>query len=380
MMQAPRPLSHLLRMLAIAALVSTSYAQTDDYTDITKLLKVGKATEALTKVEQRLIATPRDPQLRFLRGVAQADSGKALDAIASFTRLTEDYPELPEPYNNLAVLYANQNQLDKARIALEMAIRTNPSYSTAHENMGDIYAKLASQAYNKALQLDETSAATIKPKLALIRELFAPTGNRKNNDNATTVAAAAPSTPAPAMSPSNSKPAAAPVKNDPPPAPAPTVVTTKPTAVAKNDPPATSPAAAPTKPAATVKNDPPVAAAAPAVDKATENAVESAVKGWADAWASKNMASYLGSYGPEFTPPGRKNRADWAKERESRIVGKNKISVDITNMSVSVDGNKATAKFHQSYKGDSLVSNSRKTLTLMKSNGRWVIVKEAVGG
>lgn len=380
MMQAPRPLSHLLRMLAIAALVSTSYAQTDDYTDITKLLKVGKATEALTKVEQRLIATPRDPQLRFLRGVAQADSGKALDAIASFTRLAEDYPELPEPYNNLAVLYANQNQLDKARIALEMAIRTNPSYSTAHENMGDIYAKLASQAYNKALQLDETSAATIKPKLALIRELFAPTGNRKNNDNTTTVAAAAPSTPAPAMSPSNSKPAAAPVKNDPPPAPAPTVVTTKPTTVAKNDPPATSPAAAPTKPAATVKNDPPVAAAAPAVDKATENAVESAVKGWADAWASKNMASYLGSYDPEFTPPGRQNRADWAKERESRIVGKNKISVDITNMSISVDGNKATAKFHQSYKGDSLVSNSRKTLTLMKSNGRWVIVKEAVGG
>ena len=70
------------------------------------------------------------------------------------------------------MLYANQNQLDKARTALEMAIRTNPSYATAHENLGDIYAKLASQAYNKALQLDATSANSVKPKLALIRELF----------------------------------------------------------------------------------------------------------------------------------------------------------------------------------------------------------------
>ena len=70
------------------------------------------------------------------------------------------------------MLYANQNQLDKARTALEMAIRTNPSYATAHENLGDIYAKLASQAYNKALQLDAANATSVKPKLALIRELF----------------------------------------------------------------------------------------------------------------------------------------------------------------------------------------------------------------
>ena len=89
----------------------------------------------------------------------QRESGKPTDAIATFTKLTEDYPELPEPYNNLAVLYAGQSQFDKARAALEMAIRTNPSYATAHENLGDVYAKLASQAYNKALQLDAANAA-----------------------------------------------------------------------------------------------------------------------------------------------------------------------------------------------------------------------------
>ncbi len=70
------------------------------------------------------------------------------------------------------MLYAGQNQFDKARAALEMAIRTNPSYATAHENLGDIYAKLASQAYNKALQLDGSNANAVRPKLALIRDLF----------------------------------------------------------------------------------------------------------------------------------------------------------------------------------------------------------------
>lgn len=70
------------------------------------------------------------------QGCGPGRLGQAADAVATFTKLTEDYPELPEPYNNLAVLYANQNQLDKARTALEMAIRTNPSYATAHENPG----------------------------------------------------------------------------------------------------------------------------------------------------------------------------------------------------------------------------------------------------
>ncbi|HRM92210.1 MAG TPA: tetratricopeptide repeat protein, partial [Alicycliphilus sp.] len=173
MKHARRPLAQLLRVATLSTLLGMSLAHAaDDYSDITQLLRAGKAQDALAKADQRISTNPRDPQLRFLRGVAQADIGKQTDAISTFTKLTEDYPELPEPYNNLAVLYANQNQLDKARTALEMAIRTNPAYATAHENLGDIYAKLAGQAYNKALQLDASQAGTLRPKLALIRELF----------------------------------------------------------------------------------------------------------------------------------------------------------------------------------------------------------------
>jgi len=174
MKPAHHTFSWLLRLLALTALLAGAMAQAQvvgDYAAITQLLKAGKPTEALTQIEQRLAANPRDPQLRFLRGVAQSDAGKTEEAIATFTQLTQDYPELPEPYNNLAVLYAQQNQFDKARVALEMAVRNNPSYATAHENLGDIYARLAQQSYAKALQLDPNNA-TVKPKLALLRELF----------------------------------------------------------------------------------------------------------------------------------------------------------------------------------------------------------------
>lgn len=168
----------LLQLVAAALLLAASGAHADDYGEITRLLKAGKPAQAQALVEQRLAATPKDPQLRFLRGVAQTDAGQAQEAIQTFTRLTQDYPELAEPYNNLAVLYAQDGQLEKARTALEMAIRNNPGYATAHENLGDVYARLASQAYGKAVQLEGDKAGASKTKLALIRQLLA-TGTRK---------------------------------------------------------------------------------------------------------------------------------------------------------------------------------------------------------
>ena len=102
-----------------------------------------RPTEALAKADAYIAGKPRDPQMRFLRGVILTEQGKQAEAIAAFTQLTQDFPELPEPYNNLAVLYAAQSQFDKARAALEMAIKLNPDYATAHENLGDVYARLA---------------------------------------------------------------------------------------------------------------------------------------------------------------------------------------------------------------------------------------------
>jgi hypothetical protein len=162
-----------LRALTLVLAFSALPGHADEYADVTQLLRINKPNDALAMADRFLATKPQDAQMRFLKGVIQRTLGKQAEAIGTFTKLTEDYPELPEPYNNLAVLYAGQGQYDKARVALEMAIRTNPSYATAHENIGDVYSRLASQAYNKALQLDGSNPA-VPPKLALIREIFKP--------------------------------------------------------------------------------------------------------------------------------------------------------------------------------------------------------------
>jgi tetratricopeptide (TPR) repeat protein len=332
-----------LRLLTLVAACIGASAHADEYGDVSQLLRTGKFSEALIKADSYLASKPRDPQMRFLKGVIQRNSGKQADAIVTFTKLTEDYPELPEPYNNLAVLYAGQNQFDKARAALEMAIRTNPSYATAHENLGDVYARLASEAYNKALQLDGANPA-VQPKLALIRELFKP--------NIKSPAPAATPTPAPA-----SAPVPAPAQAAVPVAPRPTVTATAP-AVAPA--PATAPAKA-------------------AVSDSTVKEAEAAVHEWAKAWAAKDVPAYLGAYGKEFTPSSQQSRKAWEEERRLRIAGKSSISVKLENLSVTVNGTKAVAKFRQDYRADALAVSSRKTLELHKAGDRWLIVRESTG-
>ena len=143
-----------LAAIAICLLLATPvFAQSDDLQEAQQLLKQGQVDRALERVDQFLKNKPKDARGRFLRGILLTEQNKPQEAIKVFTDLTQDYPELPEPYNNLAVLHASQGQYDKARAALEMAIRTHPSYATAHENLGDIYAKMASQAYDKALRI-----------------------------------------------------------------------------------------------------------------------------------------------------------------------------------------------------------------------------------
>ncbi|MBL8376700.1 MAG: tetratricopeptide repeat protein, partial [Burkholderiales bacterium] len=159
--------------LAIAAILLglSGAARADEIADIGKLLRAGQLEQASQRVDAYLSSRPRDAQGQFLKGLILTEQNKSAEAIAVFTRLTELYPELPEPYNNLAVLFAGQGQFERARQALEMAIRTHPSYATAHENLGDVYAKLASQAYDKALQLDSNNSAA-QTKLALVRDLI----------------------------------------------------------------------------------------------------------------------------------------------------------------------------------------------------------------
>lgn len=273
-----------------------------------------------------------DAQARFHKGLILTEQGKAADAIQIFSALTKDYPDLPEPYNNLAVLYASQGQYDLAKQSLEMAMRTHPSYATAHKNLGDIYGKMASQAYDRALQ-PERSNATTQTKLAMIHELPAR-GSRTKETSAHIT-----------------------------PAPGKTAMTT-PVVVAANK----------TTPAQVISSSPrPVPA--PKTDE-TKSAKE-VVIAWAAAWSARNTAAYLSFYADDFKTPKGETRAAWEAARKERISTPKFIHVEVQISAVqAIDINHVAVKLRQSYKADHMKVSSNKTLLMVKTGGKWLIQEE----
>ncbi len=327
-------LPSLARLIALLLCLSFSAGvAADDVQDINQLFRKGELNTALTRANQFLAKNPKDAQVRFLKGLILADLNKSAEAIQVFTGITEDYPELPEPYNNLAVLYAANGKYEAAKNALEMAIRTHPSYATAHENLGDLYARMASQAYDKALQIDNSNK-TAQTKLALIKEMMSGKPQPK------VAMAAASGRPAAALPPAGS------------PAPA-----------------AAKAAPAETKPAETQPAKP--AAGKPAPD------VAETVQSWARAWSSRDVEGYLAHYAPDFTPSGMSHAA-WAAQRRDRIVNAKRILVVARDIQVKrVSPTRAEVSFKQVYQSDRFNSASRKTLEMALNGGQWLIVRES---
>lgn len=340
-------------------------APADDLKDAQKLYTAGKLQPALDKAEVFLKAQPRDPQGRFLKGLILTEQKRVPEAIQVFTGLTEDFPELPEPYNNLAVLYASQGNYDKAKSALELAIHTHPSYATAHENLGDIYAQLASRAYDRALQLDKNNT-TAQVKLAMVKDLFS---SQKVAAASSRPAEAAPkAAEAPSAKAEMPKPASA----AGPKGPSADVV---PAQAGTQAPPKPAPVVASVAPPPATPKAPPAAAGGDA-----KSQVIAAIEGWARAWSKKDIPGYLGYYAPEFEVPAGETRAAWEKQRAERIERPKSIDVSVKVLSARIDNNEATVTIRQSYRSDTLKSNNTKTLKMVRSGDRWLIKQERVGG
>ena len=160
----------LLPLLVLALVLGIGTARADDLDAARKYLRAGDRTAALASIEKVLAAKPDDQDARFLKGVALAEDGRVTEAMEVYQRLTQDFPELPEPYNNLAVLYASRGDFERARQALDMAIRANPKYAVAQENLGDVYIQLAARAYERAAQIDPANRSAPR-KLTLSREV-----------------------------------------------------------------------------------------------------------------------------------------------------------------------------------------------------------------
>ncbi len=353
----PRKYSFRTVALSISLLLANG-VHASTLADVTRMMKQGQSAQALEQVDKYLAGKPKDAQGRFLKGLLLTEMNRTGDAIAIFQKLTEDFPELPEPYNKLAVIYAQQKQYEKAKQALEMAIRTHPSYATAHENLGDIYARMASQAYDKALQIDSSNTSALT-KLAMIRDLMGSSGRP-----IAPVAAAKPTVVARAE---------------------PKVVDTRPEPVKPVESKPTEPAkpveAKPAEAKLEPKPEPRVvpAPATKAPGDATAD-ITHTVEGWARAWSKKDVKAYLAYYARDFKTPDGAARAKWEAERTQRINKPGAIVVGVEGLRVTPEGgDKASAHFRQSYKSATLKTSSAKTLALVRQDGKWLIQQERIG-
>lgn len=358
--------------LLCASALGATLTHATSVAEIHSLLEQGKTSEAAQLIQGALKQNDHDVQLRFLEGVVAAEQKKYDKAIQVFTALTQDYPGLPEPYNNLAVLHAAKGDERKAAQVLEQAIRTNPSYATAHENLGDLYARMASDAYAKALQLDNSRKA-IQPKLALITQLFS--AQAPSSHPVTTQASAATTVKAAVMETSNanSPRAAEPQLAENLNAPLTSAEASTPATIS-------SPASTEAPKLAQTSSNPVTPTKVPDPEISAQREVSAAVSTWASAWAKQNMKAYYASYSDQFKPSNGASLADWKSERKERIVGKDAITVSVRDLRVNVNGNRATAVFRQHYAAGAFKATTIKTLHMQREGSKWLIVREETGG
>ncbi|MBF0427459.1 MAG: tetratricopeptide repeat protein [Magnetococcales bacterium] len=300
---------------------------------------------ALKKLTVFLAENPKDAQGRFLQGLILTETKQRDQAIQVFLQLSKDFPELPEPYNNLAVLFAEQGQFKKAEESLQQAITAHPNYATAHENLGDIYTKMASQAYIRAYKLNQNNT-TLVGKINKIKTIF--------GDGTQETASAQKSAPPPV-----------PVAVTPTPAKAPQPTTAE-KPVARTETP-------------TLNKETPPQTESKSASKVQGGAVEDAIHAWADAWSNKDLERYLTAYSAHFTPINKsfKNREDWEKSRRDVIGRRGSISVKVSDLQVTMlNENRAQATFVQKYSAKNHRDRVKKTLSLERENNEWKIVRE----
>lgn len=143
--------------LGWAQLERSTTGERVDHQSVQQWMRQARYAEALADAERFLIEHPRDPQMLFMRAKLLLDLRRTDEALEQLNALVQQYPELPEPYNNLGVIHASRGQLDQAREAFEMALRNHPNYDVALENLGDVLLRQARLAYEKSFQINPAS-------------------------------------------------------------------------------------------------------------------------------------------------------------------------------------------------------------------------------
>ena len=171
------PFPTLVLPLVLSLALAAAPARADDLASAQRLWLAGQKAQAVELLDQALTRTPDDLQLRFALGVMRMELGDRTKAMSIFKRLTQDFPDLADPYNNLAVLYAAAGDLDEAQAALQQALRLQPDHAQAQENLGDVFMRLALRAYQRAQKVSSAPSDALAGKISRTLALTASLNN-----------------------------------------------------------------------------------------------------------------------------------------------------------------------------------------------------------
>ena len=324
----------LIYLLPTMTMANINQNENDGLQRVRQSIEKGQYEQAQQHLSDFMSHHPEDVQARFLQGVLLTHEGRIQQATTVFKTLTQEYPSLPESYNNLAVLYAAQGRYEEARDVLLAALNTHPSYARVHENLGNVYAKMASIAYDQALQLNH--ARTSPPlKLNLLSRLSV-VQNKEIDHRSVSV---------------------------------------------NNHTKQAQGAASQSEvqiqhPSAPQQTPPPAAAETPALNRSQ---VIETVYAWADAWSKQDVNAYLTFYADNFKPAQGLSRKAWRNQRRLRLRTPRFINVTLSSPEVTLLSNgTARVRFLQDYASDIFRDKVYKQLSLTKHDAKWRIVEERI--
>ncbi|WP_415887225.1 tetratricopeptide repeat protein [Neptuniibacter sp. QD37_6] len=353
-----------------------------------ELSQQGNHQEALAKIEAFLAQQPNLPSALLAQGIILNNQGNKTAAKSIFKTLTKSHPDRPEAFNNLAVIYSEEGNFPQAIETLQQAFQTHPSYAQVHVNLKELYATMASQAYNKALDL---SAAEQGPSLTMINQV-----STIQSSSVVPVAAAATKQPVKVAEEKAEKITTLTLKTI---APKGEASTTNPdVATSSSHPePKTQPPAKIEEKAVVVAVSKPTAAVVPATEVANikeqtnaapelpkletqalpESEVLAHINNWVEAWRNKNHTGYVSSYTALYRPNSKLNHQQWVKQRAQRLIKPKFIRVELDQINIKILGeNLAEAHFTQHYQSDNYKDTVTKRLMLVKVDNQWKISLE----
>lgn len=384
--QTSQPTSEDLR----AKIESNAELLADELKQAKALQASGNHQGAFDQVNSYLGNNPKDPNAWLIYGVSLMNQNKLAEATDIFTKLIQLYPDAPEPYNNLAAVHARQGDNEKAVEVLLEAFETHPSYAQVQQNLKSVYAALATQAYNRALDLDDTQAPA-RAKLAVLDQVYAA---QPIPQPAATI------TPSPAetkaMPVTETEPSAPPISQ-----PAELVIeerdvsegivpvyddeseTVEQPVIAASTPVAEPAIAAPAET---------VVATAPAVaepvnqaepetpsvlDESTRADIEQLIIGWASAWSQQDVMSYLNFYTYGYSPSQDVTHRQWRQGRDKRLTKPAFIKVTVSDISLAqMDDGGVRTVFRQAYQSNTYEDVVYKTLIFRQQQDGWKIATE----